>query len=218
MTVTVVAIDGPGGSGKSTVAGRLAETLGVPMLSTGLFFRVAAWGLASTVTEGQWERPGSSDVDAWFDAHTITVEDDRALFDGHPLGAELRSPRVQQVLSRVSANETVRHRILELERVLIGRLGSCVVEGRDIGSVVCPQAVCKFYLVARRRVRIERRPEEGMELVDRDHRDSVRRYAPLTMASDAFLVDNSDEPVEVLVERMASLVDLRSKSVHVGVL
>ncbi|WP_298335799.1 (d)CMP kinase [Ferrimicrobium sp.] len=212
MTVTIVAIDGPGGSGKSTIASRLAERLAVPMLSTGLFFRVAAWGLAPVLGEDRLE-PGF--VEDWFDHHRITVKGDRALLDGGYLGEELRLPMVQQILSLVAADSTVRRRILELERAQISSVGSCVVEGRDIGSVVWPQAICKFYLVARQQIRIERRPEEGLELIDRDRKDSVRRDAPLRMARDAFLVDNSDEPVEVLVDRMARLVALQSERASV---
>jgi len=199
----VVAIDGPAGSGKSTVATMLARVLGVPMLSTGVFFRIVAWGLTDA-------EPADEVVDAFFDTHTIEVDQHVGRLDGVELTEELRSQEVRARLSILSANPLVRRHVLALERLTIERMGACVVEGRDIGSVVWPDADCKFFLIARRAVRVERRPEEGQRLFERDHHDSTRFDAPLAIADDAFIVDNSDEGVEALVGRMHEVVRLRS--------
>ncbi|WP_298387472.1 (d)CMP kinase [Ferrimicrobium sp.] len=199
----VIAIDGPGGSGKSTVAASLATAMSLPVLSTGVFFRAVAWGLADTGVD-------DAQVDDWFDRHSVAVEGQLGVVDGVVLTDELRSPVVQVSLSKVAASPRVRSHVLDLERREIERLGECVVEGRDIGSVVWPHASCKFFLAARQEVRLRRRPEEGPKLFERDRKDSIRAHAPLVIADDAFIVDNSDDAVDELVIRMRELIGVRT--------
>jgi cytidylate kinase len=193
----IIAIDGLSGSGKSTLSAWLAAELGVAHLNTGIYFRLAAiLYLESKDFDEVAERIGRLPID---------IKGERGFIENKSYDMELRSPEVTQIVSQVSAVSAIREAVLQLEREKVRRLGSCVVEGRDIGTVVFPDADYKFFLVASDAVRQARRPEETL-LLERDRKDMNRRIAPLVAAQDAFVIDTSDQPVEVLGKRMLEII------------
>ncbi len=196
----VVAVDGQAGAGKSSVSRRLAGELGVPFLNTGVFFRLAALIMARTgcTVDG---------LAVEFAAHEIGVDGDSGILDGVRVEEELRSLSVAGLLPKVAADPQLRAAILVLERRWVAAAGSAVVEGRDIGTVVLPDAWPKFYLVARDDVRVSRRPEEGRKLLARDRHDMEREAAPLQAAEDAIVIDTSDMGVREVVKRMLLVIE-----------
>lgn len=195
----VVAIDGPAGSGKSTAAHGLGRELAVPVLSTGVYFRLAAY----LACEQGFELPQIVET---FGSVSVTVDGDAVIVASRRLRDELRTPEVAAVASKVAAEPSVRDAVLALERAEIVRHRAIVVEGRDIGSVVWPQAEWKFFVTARRSVREQRRPEEAPGIAARDTRDATRAVAPLAIARGAFLMDTSDLTPEEVVTRMLRVV------------
>jgi len=197
--VGVVAIDGPAGSGKSTTAIGLARALGVPVLSTGLYFRLAA------LLARERRAPLAAIAEALVSA-PIRLEGEGVAYDGSRYGEALRTPEVAALASEVAADPAIRAAVLVLERREIARHRGIVAEGRDIGSVVWPEAEWKFFVTARRSVRAARRPEEARTLASRDARDAGRALAPLAIAAGAFLVDTSDVAPEEVVRRMIRII------------
>lgn len=225
----IVALDGPAGAGKSTVARELAQALGFLRVDTGALYRVVA--LAARTAGVDWaagpalgglaralvERGGvslSTDPRGGLDA--------AVWLDGRDVSDAIRTPEVSQGASAVSAHPTVRAALLELQRQL-GRDGGVVVDGRDIGTVVFPDAELKFFLTASPEVRARRRFDElsarGVvttfeqtlrELIERDEADTKRPIAPLAAAADAELVDTSSLSIEQVVERLADRVRRRT--------
>jgi len=203
----IVAIDGPAGSGKSTVARRLAEVLGVPHLDTGAYYRAVTLEVL---------RRGLDPVDAA--AATETAEevhiervDDRTYLDGEDVEDEIRGPEVTAAVSVVSAHPGVRDAVMPLQRDA-ARIDGAVIEGRDIGTVVLPDADLKVFLTASPRERARRRGAQvgtadleavEAELVERDRLDSTREVAPLEAAPDAWLLDTTDVGIDEVVEAIA---------------
>ncbi len=219
----VVAIDGPAGAGKSTVSRRVAVRLGYTLVDTGALYRSVA--LAAKQADASWDdseavgriaadlaergaielRPLSDGgVSVWLDARDVS----RAI----------RAQDVGQGASKVSAVPAVRDALLEMQRAA-GRDGGVVLEGRDIGSVVFPDAEVKFFLTASVGVRAGRRFDElrgrgepadreqiEREVKERDERDSSRAAAPLVQPPDAELVDSSELSIEGVVDRMVRRV------------
>lgn len=212
MSSAVIAIDGPAASGKSTVASRVAARFGIPVLNTGSLFRLIAWacsrygeekaaadwpgfleGLRGRIT---WTRhPGGFDF----------------AIDGRVLTDELRLPEIASGASRIAAEGAVRDFVLEIEHTIAAG-GWVVMEGRDIGSAVFPDAGYKFYLFASPLERARRRLAQAREVPDgatlesvaaeiarRDEADSSRAIAPLKAAPDAVMVDTSDMDIETAV-------------------
>ncbi|CAN5271777.1 (d)CMP kinase [soil metagenome] len=200
----VVAIDGPGGAGKSTVAGRSAELLGLPHLDTGATYR------AATVAALRWGAdPGDPDaVFAAVAASDIRYEGGQVWLDGEDITAATRSSEVAGAVSAVAAHPEVRRIIVDLQREWVGEHGGeAVVEGRDIGTVVFPGAAVKVFLTARPEIRAARRADEDPEALERrDRFDSSREASPLRAAEDALVIDTSDLSIEDVVATVVGLV------------
>jgi CMP/dCMP kinase len=218
----IVAIDGPAGSGKSTVSRRVAERLGYVVLDTGALYRTIALGSSRARLE-----PGSGGFINFCRAlvarGAIVLEPSpdgsaRVSLDGEDVSQAIRTPEISSRASEVSVVPEVRAALLELQRQN-GRSGGVVVEGRDIGSVVFPDAEAKFFLTASVDQRAERRFAElsaltnpptldavREQVIQRDRRDSERAVAPLLRAPDATLMDSTDLGVDQVVERIVEAV------------
>ena len=194
----IIAIDGPAGSGKSTVSRALAERLGVERLDTGAMYRAVAWAvLRSGIDPGA----GAPVVEV---ARTLPIEvGDRVVADGTDVTDAIRSPEVSRAVSAVAATAGVRAELVERQRRWVAERGAGVVEGRDIASVVLPGADVKVYLTATPEERARRRHEEGAEaLARRDAIDSTREVSPLEVADGARVVDTTGRTVEDVVEEV----------------
>ncbi|MCU0310354.1 MAG: (d)CMP kinase [Acidimicrobiales bacterium] len=208
----VIAIDGPAGSGKSTVARAVAEQVDLPYLDTGAMYRSVAFAaLRESVDPDDEELVANlaEGLDLQIGADgTVTV-------DGVDATIEIRGPEVTRAVSIVAANARVRTEMRRRQREWARRHGGGVMEGRDIGTVVFPDAVLKVYLDAAPEVRAERRSQEvtglsyetvAADLARRDALDQGRDHDPLREASDAFVVDTSDlsvaEIVDVILARL----------------
>ncbi len=210
--LTVVAIDGPAGSGKSTVARKLAEALELEYLDTGAMYRSVTFAALSNGID-----PEDGDKVAVL-AREVRIDlrsDGSVLVDGVDATTQIRGPEVSRSVSAVAANSEVRAELVSRQREWARRRGGGVLEGRDIGTVVFPAARLKVYLTAQPEVRAARRAREvtdldydsvAADLARRDEYDSTRRHDPLREADDALIVDTSeltiDQVVELLVERV----------------
>ncbi|MGE5060977.1 MAG: (d)CMP kinase [Betaproteobacteria bacterium] len=204
----IIAIDGPSGAGKSTLAKKLAANLGFIYLDTGAMYRALALkilrqGVDLADDQKLAELVNSTSVDLQCDRAELKV-----LLDGKNVASEIRTPAVSQMASKASALKPVRDRMLELQRRL-GERGSVVAEGRDIGTVVFPDAQVKIFLSASAAERARRRCAElraaGQpvdldvtlrEIEERDQRDSERALAPLRKADDALVIDSSNSTAD----------------------
>ncbi len=208
----VIAIDGPAGSGKSTVARLLAERLGLRYLDTGAMYRAVAFAAIQR---------GVDPVDAAAVARIATdmdlrVDDAGVVVDGTDATVEIRGPEVTRAVSVVAANPDVRSELRTRQRVWALEHGGGVIEGRDIGSVVFPDAVLKVYLTASEEERARRRAKEmtdlayddvAADIARRDAADSGRAHSPLVEASGADVVDTTGLGVDDVVDLLVSMVD-----------
>jgi cytidylate kinase len=210
VTVRIVAIDGPAGSGKSTVARGVAAALGLPTLDTGAMYRATA--LAAL--EAGADLADSDAVAAVARAAAITVEDGVTTLDGVDVSDEIRGPRVTGAVSQVSGHSAVRTVLVERQRAWVEQHGGGVVEGRDIGTVVLPAAPLKVFITARDEVRAARRQRDEADaartveadavrdaLNRRDRADGTlgRATRPEDAAPDAVVVDTSDVTAEEVI-------------------
>ncbi|MGH9183835.1 MAG: (d)CMP kinase [Acidimicrobiales bacterium] len=203
----VVAIDGPAGSGKSTVARALAERLGLDYLDTGAMYRAVAFAaLRRGVDPTEEDR-----VARIMPALELSVEGGRVLVDGVDATIEIRGPEVTRAVSAVAANRAVRADLVRRQREWVRGRDGAVVEGRDIGTVVFPDADFKAYLTARLEVRAGRRHQEvasleyesvAADMARRDTVDSEREVDPLMRAHDAVVIDTSDRSVEEILDQL----------------
>jgi cytidylate kinase len=194
----IIAIDGPAGSGKSTVSRALADRLGVGRLDTGAMYRAVAWAVLD-------RRIDAGDQSAVADlARTLAITvGERVEVDGADVTEAIRGPEVSGVVSVVAANAGVRSVLVQRQRQWVTERGGGVVEGRDIGSVVFPDAEVKIYLTASPDERARRRPEEGSDaLTRRDRLDSTRSVSPLGVADGAKVIDTTDRRVEDIVDEV----------------
>jgi len=206
----IVAIDGPGGAGKSTVARSLAKELGFNYLNTGAMYRAVALAVSEAGI-----RPDDPKLEehiaAILESLKIEFEGDRILLDGRDVSSAITRPDISELASTFSTLALVRARMRELQRA-IGQEGGVVMEGRDIGTAVFPDAEFKFFLDADPEVRAARRyaeltakgttanrDEVLRELVERDHRDRARELAPLRRADDAQVIDTSKMSIDQVI-------------------
>ncbi len=207
----VIAIDGPAGSGKSTVARAVADRLGVEYLDTGAMYRSVAFTVLGAAGDPE---------DLEFAANAarameLSLSDDRIVVNGIDATLQIRGPEVTRAVSAVAANPMVRREMVSRQREWIERRGGGVLEGRDIGTVVFPDAELKVYLTADENVRAQRRAKEvtdldyqtvAADLSRRDTVDSTRDVAPLIEADDAIIIDTSTLTVEEVVARIVELL------------
>jgi cytidylate kinase len=198
----LIAIDGPAGSGKSTVARRVAEELGFTYLDSGAMYRCVAllWLAAPERDPAELAREARIELG------------ERVLLDGRDVSEEIRAPKVSEAASQLAAEPRVRAELVAKQRALITS-GDWVVEGRDIATVVAPQAVLKVFLTASPQERARRRATElgadlatvRAELTLRDARDSTREHSPLRAAPGAVTLDTSELTEEEVVQRVLEL-------------
>lgn len=213
----VIAIDGPGGVGKSTVSRRIAQSLQLPYLDTGSTYRAAT---LAVLREGV----DPSDPEAVcrvLSTADVGYEPNGPTLGGVDVSIAVRLPEVTATVSEVSSHPGLRTLIVEMQRAWVAdHGGSAVVEGRDIGSVVFPNAAVKVFLTAKPAVRAARRADDSEvsgrdmatvaeELAARDHADSTREASPLRAASDAVTIDTTDLSIDDVVGRILDLVAAR---------
>ena len=207
----VIAIDGPAGSGKSTVARRLAARLGLEYLDTGAMYRAVTFAALRRGIDPADPEP----VAALARAVELEVGIESVRVDGVDATIEIRGPEVSRAVSLVAANAEVRTELVRRQREWAGERGGGVLEGRDIGTVVFPDAMLKVYLNARPEVRAERRAAEvsdldyetvAADMARRDALDQGRETAPLMRADGALELDTSDMTVDEIVEELAGRI------------
>lgn len=220
----IVAIDGPAGAGKSTLAKRIADRLGFVYINTGAMYRaVALWALRLGVEMSDMHRLEQLGKEAKIE---LGAGDGRVLLNGEDVSEAIRDPHVTEAASRVSAVPGVRRALLGLQRD-IAQTNNVVMEGRDIGTVVFPQAQVKVFLDAEPGERARRRTLEWKatgraedfhaiagELARRDERDRRRKEAPLVQAPDAELVDTTGLTLDEVEEIVLRIVRARTSNGH----
>ena len=211
----MITIDGPAGAGKSTAARTLAARLGYRLVDTGAMYRALAWSVARAglpVEDTPALRRHLAAVD-------VKLDGDRVLVDGRDVTGEIRTREISDLTSRLTMLAPVRDRVTPMQREMAAA-GGVVLEGRDTGTVVCPDADVKFYLDASDEARARRRQRElaaaGIivdletvrgEIALRDRQDTTRALAPLRKAPDAITVDTTDLEVERVVEVMRKTIE-----------
>lgn len=218
----IIAIDGPAGSGKSTVARQVAHRLAIPYIDTGAMYRALTWlGMAEDIPLEDSQALGLRARSMSLEFQPGVDDVNRVLVDGRDVTKETRSPRISQKVSMVAAHREVREALTLRQRDLI-RGGDGVLEGRDTGTVVCPGADVKIYLTASVAERARRRREQLLEdgvhmkqhvlerdIALRDSKDSARESAPLAKASDAVELDTTHMTLEEVVQEVCRIVEER---------
>lgn len=214
-----IAIDGPAGAGKSTIAKKLAKDLGYVYVDTGAMYRAMAYYFIQNGIKADDVlaiEKACVDVDV-----TITYKDgeQQVILNGENVNGVIRNEEVGNMASATSIYPVVRTKLVELQRILAQK-ENVIMDGRDIGTVVLPNANVKIFLTASSRVRATRRYEElqakGIEcnldeiekdIIERDQRDMNRETSPLKQADDAILLDSSDLDIDGVVERMKEIIE-----------
>lgn len=219
----IIAIDGPSGAGKSTLAKRLAKELGYIYMDTGAIYRA----LALKVLRQGVDLADDAKVARLLASTEIDLQEQggvlQVFLDGRDVAFDIRTPEVSQMASKVSALKVVRARMLDLQRDM-GRRGSVVAEGRDIGTVVFPQAEVKIFLQASPEERARRRcaelqaagqsvdlEETLRAIAERDKRDSERDLAPLRKADDAMVIDSSAANADAVAARALEYIRTKTR-------
>jgi cytidylate kinase len=225
----VIAIDGPVGAGKSTVARALARALSFSYLNTGAMYRAVAVaarreGISPDAADAAVEGQLREHLQKILDTLSITFNGERIMLAGHDITDVITKPEIGDLASRFSAIALVRDKMRDLQR-LAGAEGGVVMEGRDIGTAIFPDAEVKFFLTADASVRAARRYDEmaakgvattleevAAQLAERDRRDAGRALAPLKQADDAIVIDSTGRDVDAVVNEMKSRVQAVSAS------
>jgi cytidylate kinase len=216
-SLLIIAIDGPSGAGKSSSARRLAERLGIHYLDSGAIYRAITW----KVLQHRIDPNQSVAVETFCRGLHVRWRDGNIEIDGETVVLHLRDADVTRASAIVSAYAGVRQQLLSIQRAA-AREGDLVAEGRDIGTVVFPEATVKFYLDAVPEVRAQRRAEELhvadtnrllLEMNERDSRDRQRPIAPLARADDAISIDSTKLTLDQVVEQMLDAVERSVKRI-----
>lgn len=210
-----IAIDGPAGAGKSTMAKFLAEELHIDYIDTGAMYRAIALKLFRTGTDCN----NAEALQALLDSTDVDFENGHVTLDGEDVNAFIRNQEVSEMASVSSAIKAVRNKLDRLQKEMAQRK-SLVMDGRDITTVVIPNAEFKFYLTASVAERARRRAAEmelkgepcdiaqiEKEIAARDYRDSHRENSPLMIAEDAIVIDSSEMSIEEVIEKMKGIIE-----------
>ena len=220
-----IAIDGPSGAGKSTVASSLGRRLGYLYIDTGAMYRSVALRVKKKGIIPEDELAVGQLASSVHITFATGGEQTRIFCNGEDITEDIRTPEISRLASFISRQKRVREALVRMQREM-GREGGVILEGRDIGTVVFPDADVKFYLDAESDERVRRRYDEMVEkgikvdfkemqeeLLQRDHNDMHRSHSPLKKADDALFVDTTHRSVEEIVEEMARTVKERTKGV-----
>jgi CMP/dCMP kinase len=222
----IIAIDGPSGAGKSTLGKRLAKELGLLYLDTGAMYRAAALAVLEKGERADDAEKAGEIVEQIKISLSGTPDDLHVFLDQREVSQDIRTPEVSQAASVISAIPAVRRILVERQRELGQRGAGCVLDGRDIGTVVFPNADLKFFLTASAESRAQRRYDELKlkhsaatfeetlsEINQRDERDQNRADSPLKQAADAIVIDSTALSLDEVIEQMLTAVRERQKSI-----
>ena len=215
----IIAIDGPAASGKSTTAIGVAKRLGITYLDTGAMYRAVTFGLI----ENDIKFEDSSELDNYLKQIKLKLSETKSgvmlKLDGRNISEEIRSSMVTENVSEVSALKNVRHAMVLIQRK-IAKKNDCILEGRDIGTVVFPNADFKFFLIADEKVRAKRRQNDlkkmgevksidnvTRDIIKRDYKDSNRKHSPLIRSENAIIIDTSNLVINKVIDKIVNIVN-----------
>ena len=215
----IIAIDGPAASGKSTTAIGVAKCLGITYLDTGAMYRAVTFGLI----ENDIKFEDSSELDNYLKQIKLKLSETKSgvilNLDGRNISKEIRSSKVTENVSEVSALKSVRDSMVLIQRKM-AKKNDCILEGRDIGTVVFPDADFKFFLIADEKVRAKRRQNDlkkmgeqksidnvTRDIIKRDHKDSTRKHSPLIKSENAIIIDTSNLGINKVIDKIVNIVN-----------
>ena len=215
----IIAIDGPAASGKSTTAIGVAKCLGITYLDTGAMYRAVTFGLI----ENDIKFKDSSELDNYLKQIKLKLSETKSgvilNLDGRNISKEIRSSKVTENVSEVSALKSVRDSMVLIQRKM-AKKNDCILEGRDIGTVVFPDADFKFFLIADEKVRAKRRQNDlkkmgeqksidnvTRDIIKRDYKDSTRKHSPLIKSENAIIIDTSNLDINKVIDKIVNIVN-----------
>ena len=215
----IIAIDGPAASGKSTTAIGVAKRLGITYLDTGAMYRAVTFGLI----ENDIKFEDSSELDNYLKQIKLRLSETKSgvilNLDGRNISKEIRSSKVTENVSEVSALKKVRDSMVLIQRKM-AKKNDCILEGRDIGTVVFPNADFKFFLIADEKVRAKRRQNDlkkmgeqksidnvTTDIIKRDHKASTRKHSPLIKSENAIIINTSNLGINKVIDKIVNIVN-----------